>query len=62
MHTDNPDVGIKKKYNMLIHIFSNKTSLPLCGTATEDQLPLEQHVVTIGRLSAMTIMLRHNVP
>lgn len=60
MHTDNPDVGIKKK-NMLIHICSNKTCLPLYGTAAEDQLALEQHVVTIGRLSAMTIMLRHNV-
>lgn len=57
--TDNPDVGIK---NMIIHTCSNKTCLPLYGTATEDQLTLEQHVVTIGRLSAMTIMLRHNVP
>lgn len=53
---------VPRKYNLLIHISSNKTCLPLCGTATEDQLPLEQHVVTIGRLSAMTIMLRHNVP
>lgn len=53
---------VSKKNNMLIRICSNKTCLPLYGTAKEDQLALEQHVVTIGRLSAMTIMLRHNVP